>query len=139
MFSSHEHRGNTDFRKKRNNAWKTTLCFILTLFTFATLVFVPNSFAQDDSPEYVVRQIFFYPSDLQPWQDVDTTLDELVGHVQQFYADEMERHGFGRKTFRLETDAQGNPVRHYVEGKFTKEHYANNIIEQANEEISEQF
>ena len=118
---------------------KTTLCFILTLFVFVTLAFVPNSFAQDNSPEYVVRQIFFYPSDLQPWQDVDSTLDKLVKHVQQFYADEMERHGFGRKTFQLETDTQGNPVRHYVKGKFTKEHYTKNIIRKANVEISEQF
>ena len=79
---------------------KTTLYFTLTLLTFTMLAFVPHSFAQNDLSEYVVRQIFFYPSDLQPWQDVDTTLDELVGHVQQFYADEMERHGFGRKTFQ---------------------------------------
>ena len=118
---------------------KTTLCFTLTLLIFLTLAFVPNSFAQDDSPEYIIRQIFFYPSDLQPWRDVDITLDKLVGHVQQFYADEMERHGFGRKTFRFETDAQGNPVRHYVEGKFIKEHYTGNEIGKAKEEISEQF
>ena len=41
---------------------KTTLCFILILFTFLTLAFVPNSFAQ----EYVVRVIYFHPNDIEP-------------------------------------------------------------------------
>lgn len=118
---------------------KTILCLTLTLLTFVTLAFVPNAFAQDDSPEYVVRQIYFHPNDLEPIEDIDATLDKWVKHVQQFYTDEMERHGFGRKTFQLETDAQGNPVRHYVKGKFTNEHYRSNPIGKANEEISEQF
>ena len=118
---------------------KTILCFTLTLLTFVTLAFVPNSFAQDADPEYVVRQIYFHPSDLGPLPDIDATLDKWVEHVQQLYADEMERHGFGRKTFRLETDALGKTVRHYVKGKFTKEHYVKNGTSKANAEISEQF
>ena len=118
---------------------KTTVYFTLTLLIFVTLTFLPNSFGQDASPEYVVRQIYFHPSDLGPLQDIDATLDKWVEHVQQFYADEMERHGFGRKTFRLETDAHGKTVRHYVKGKFTKEHYVKNGISKANGEISEQF
>ena len=118
---------------------KTILCFTLTLITSVMLTLVPNIFAQAPSPQYVVRQIYFYPSDLPPPQNIDPTLDKLVGRVQEFYADEMERHGFGRKTFRLETDEFGEPVRHYVEGKFAKEHYTGNEIGKANEEISEQF
>ena len=45
---------------------KTTLCFILTLLTFATLIFVPNSFAQETSPEYVVRVIYFFQTTDNP-------------------------------------------------------------------------
>ena len=118
---------------------KMTLCFTLTLITFVMFTFMPNSFAQDDSPKYVIKQIYFHPSDLVPLQNMDATLDKWVEDVQRFFADEMERHGFGRKTFQLETDAQGNPVRHYVKGKFTNEHYRSNGIRKANEEISEQF
>ena len=115
---------------------KTTLCFISTLLTLLTLAFVPNSFAQGTSPEYVVRQIYFHPRDLQPTKA--ETLDKLVSEVQELYADEMERHGFGRKTFRLETDALGEPVRHYVKGKFTTAHYKkNDWTTQAHEEIKE--
>ena len=40
---------------------KTTLYFTLTLLIFAVLAFVPNSFAQDDSSEYIVRAIYFIP------------------------------------------------------------------------------
>ena len=118
---------------------KTTSCFIFPLLTFVMFVFVPNAFTQNNSPEYVVRQIYFHPSDLGTLQDIDATLDKWVEHVQQFYADEMERHGFGRKTFKLETDAVGKTVRHYVKGKFTNEHYQSNRIGKVNEEISKQF
>ena len=122
-----------------NELMKTTLCLTFTLFALVTLMFVPNSFAQDESPEYVIRQIYFHPSDLVLLKNIDATLDKWVGDVQQFYADEMERHGYGRKTFQLETDAQGNPVRHYVKGKCTNKHYRSNRIAKANEEIREQF
>ena len=118
---------------------KTILCFTLTLLTFTMRVFVPNSFAQETSPEYVVRQIYFHPSDRQLHQDIDTTLDALVNEVQQFYANEMERHGFGRKTFRLETDVLGKRVRHYVEGKFPTIDYRTDRINKAHREINEHF
>ena len=100
---------------------KTTLC--LTFLIFLTLAVVPNSFAQDASPEYVVRVIYFIPSDLQPSEATEVKLDPIAKDVQQFYADEMERHGFGRKTFTLETDALGNTVIHSVRGEFTNSHY----------------
>ncbi|MDE0043507.1 MAG: hypothetical protein OXT74_15815, partial [Candidatus Poribacteria bacterium] len=45
--------------------------------------------------------------------------------TQQFYADVMEYHGFGRKTFRLETDATGHVVVHHVNGKYSDAHYQN--------------
>ena len=109
--------------EKDNLHMKNRLNLTLTLITFVMFTLVSNSFAQDTSPLYVVRQIYFYPSDLQLSQDTDATLDKLVGRVQQFYADEMERHGFGRKTFRLETNELGEPVRHYVRGKFDNDYY----------------
>ena len=89
---------------------KTIRHFTLTLLTFVTLAFVPNSFAQ----EYVVRVIYFHPNDIEPQEDSVNTLKAMVKDVQTFYADEMERHGYGRKTFRLETDAAGDVVVHYL-------------------------
>lgn len=102
---------------------KTTLYFRLTLLTFVTLAFVSNNFAQDVSPEYVVRVIYFIPKDRQPRADMDKTLDTLIKNAQKFYADQMEAHGFGRKTFRLETDDAGDVVVHHVNGKFNDAYY----------------
>ena len=102
---------------------KTILCLTLTLLTFVSLAFVSNSFAQDASPKYVVRVTYFYPSDREPSEALETKLDAMVKDIQQSYADEMERHGFGRKTFRLETDENGNIVKHRFKGKSTSSHY----------------
>ena len=91
---------------------KTTLYFTLTLLAFVTLAFVPNSFAQ----EYIVRVIYFHPNDIEPQEDSVNTLKTMMKDIQTFYADEMERHGYGRKTFRLETDANDNVMLHYMRG-----------------------
>ena len=66
---------------------KTTLCFILTLLTFVTHAFVPNSFAQDTSPEYIVRVIYFYPNDIEPQEDSINTLGTMIKDVQEFFAE----------------------------------------------------
>ena len=64
----------------------------------------------------IVRLIYFRDRARQPQPDRDAKMDRLIKDVQQFYADEMERHGFGRKTFEFETDAHGNAVVHHVIG-----------------------
>ena len=70
-----------------------------------------------------VRLIYFLPSDRAPQQDIDAKLDMLIKDVQQSYAEVMEYHGFGRRTFTLETDATGKAVVHHVKGKFNDEYY----------------
>ena len=55
----------------------------------------------------VVRLIYRLPEDKEPTPNVTEELDKLIRKVQKFYADEMERHGFGRKTFTFETDKNG--------------------------------
>ena len=59
--------------------------------------------------------------------DIDTKLDTLIKNVQKFYANEMERHGFGGKTFAFETDAAGNAVVHPINGQFASSYYAGNL------------
>ena len=70
-----------------------------------------------------VRLIYFLPSDRSPQQDIDAKMDSLIKDVQQSYAEVMEYHGFGRRTFTLETDATGKAVVHHVKGKFNDEYY----------------
>ena len=86
-----------------------------------------------------VRMIYFLPSDRSPQRDIDTKLDTLIGDVQQFYADEMQRHGLGGKTFTFETDATGKAVVHHVDGQFTDSYYRQNTFRKVWEEIREQF
>ena len=118
---------------------KTKHTLIFTLITFLTLSFLPNSFAQVDSSENVVRVIYFIPNDREPDPDIDEKLEILIKDVQMFYADQMEAHGFGRKTFRLETDESGKIVAHHVEGEFNETYYHNQNFGNALMEINTKF
>ena len=64
-----------------------------------------------------VRLIYFLPSDREVRPERASALSQMITEVQEFYADEMERHGFGRKTFTLETDTGGIPVVHFIRGE----------------------
>ena len=86
-----------------------------------------------------VRLIYFLPSDRSPQQNIDTKLDTLIRDVQQFYTDEMERHGFEGKTFTFENDATGKAVVHRVDGQFTDSYYRQNSFHKVWDEIREQF
>ena len=90
----------------------------------------------------IVRLIYFLPLNRLPQPDIDAKLDAQIKEIQQFYADQMESHGFGRKTFQFETDATGKAVVHHVNGRFTDAHYqdqSTQIIDKVWEEIHERF
>ena len=112
---------------------KTTLCFTLILFTFVTIAFVPNSFAQE------VKVIYFIPNDRTAQPDIDSKIDSLLKEAQQFYADVMETNGFSRKTFSLETDADENVVVHHFTGQFNDTYYHNGTTRKVKAEISQNF
>ena len=54
-----------------------------------------------------VRLIYYLPKDKDPSPNITQKIDNTIRRVQKHYADEMERHGFGRKTFTFETDENG--------------------------------
>ncbi|MDE0316087.1 MAG: leucine-rich repeat domain-containing protein, partial [Candidatus Poribacteria bacterium] len=72
-----------------------------------------------------VRVVYFLPKDRQPQPDIDAKLDKLIKDTQQLFTDQMERHGYGRKTFQIETDLNGKAVVHHIVGQFTEAHYSN--------------
>ncbi len=76
-----------------------------------------------DEKQPMVRLIYFFPRDRQPQPDINAKIDELIKDTQKLYADEMERHGFGRKTFRFETDSHGNAIVYHVKGRFLDQEY----------------
>ena len=60
----------------------------------------------------VVRIVYTLTKDEEPAPNITHKLDKTIRDVQDFYADEMERHGFGRKTFTFETDENGKAKIH---------------------------
>ena len=70
-----------------------------------------------------VRMIYFLPNDRPFQQEVVDSMKVTIRQIQTFFADHMEAHGHGRKTFRFETDAQGDPVVHRVDGGHPNSYY----------------
>ena len=88
---------------------------------------------------YTVRLIYFRPSDRQPRPYIDAQMDTLIKRVQQGYANDMERHGFGRKTFTFEADSMGKAVVHHVNGQFTADYYEYETFDKVRKKVNEQF
>ena len=107
---------------------KTTLFLLLTVLPL-TVVFLSYNHAQGTEPERLVRLIYFLPSDATPQRGINTKLDALIKDVQKFYANEMERHGHGRKSFAIETNKNGKVVVYRVKGQFVETHYLQNTAE----------
>ena len=80
----------------------------------------PQQLELATTPTDVVKIIYFLPKDKEPTPNITEKLDKLIREVQDFYADEMERHGFGRKTFTFETDENGNAKVYLYKGNKTK-------------------
>ena len=102
---------------------KATLYFTLILLTWTMLAFLPNSLsAEVERP--IVRVIYFIPNDLKPQPGINERIDAQVKRVQTLFADLMEAHGFGRKTFVFEEKA-GKVVVHHRQGTRNERHYRN--------------
>ena len=76
---------------------KTSQGFMTALLTLVALTFLSSSFAQETSPQFVVRIIYFVPNDREPRQNIDIQLVGLIKLAQERFADLMENQGFSRK------------------------------------------
>ena len=67
--------------------------------------------------------VYFLGSDTEPRPDYERRLSELLLYLQQFYGREMQRHGYGARSFGLDIKSPGrvniieykakNPAAHY--------------------------
>ena len=64
-----------------------------------------------------VRMIYFLPNDRPYRTEMVQNMKDQILKVQTFYAEQMDAHGYGRRTFRVETDPQGEPMVHRVDGQ----------------------
>ena len=74
-----------------------------------------------------VRMIYFLPNDRPFRQEVVDSMKVAIRRVQAFYAEQMQAHGYGNRTFRIETDAQGEPLVHRVDGRHSESYYLRHI------------
>ena len=82
--------------------------------------------------QFIVKTVYFQPTDApNPTRQIFDFLNKSA----DFYRNEMERHGYGRKTFKLETDGAGNPGIHHVRGKHNTAHYQNDTYNRVNSEL----
>ena len=75
-----------------------------------------------------VRMIYFLPNDGPFRQEVVDLMKVRIHQVQTFYAEQMQAHGYGNKTFRFETDAQGEPLVHRVDGQHPGSYYHEPLV-----------
>jgi len=90
-----------------------------------------------------VRLIYFLPNDRAYRTEVVQRMKDEIRFVQDFYAEEMQSHGYGNITFQVETDIQGDPVVHRFDGQQPDNHYSNKTREEIHayvfDEIAKMF
>ena len=86
-----------------------------------------------------VRLIYFLPNGRPYRTDVVQQMKDEILKVQTFYAEQMEQHGFGWKTFTFETDATGQAMVHRVDGQFTDSYYYQDTSDKVRQELAERF
>lgn len=95
------------------------ILFLLILSVFVSTCL--NSYSLD---QYMVRTIYFMPTDsLDKSEQLD--LNDIMKSIRLTYLNEMDRHGFPGKTFNLETDNNNKVVVHKVKGNSDKVFYKN--------------
>ena len=76
-----------------------------------------------------LRMIYFLPNDRPYRASVVQKMKDMIRTVQTFYAEQMEAHGYGKITFRVETDPQGEPMVHRVDGHYPDSHYLDTTVD----------
>jgi hypothetical protein len=94
---------------------------------------------RDVRQPFTVRVIYVLPNDAQPWEEVSQRATDCLEDLQWFFADEMDRLGYGPKTFEIAHDDSGALVFHQVRSTKDKnefqEHRMNNCKRAAGNEL----
>ena len=84
-----------------------------------------------------MRVIYFKPKGEAP---VDhAKYDKLIKGMQEWFRNEMIRHGYGNKTFKLETDGKGDLKIHTINGKHPGEHYTEDLFNTYYQKMSKEI
>ena len=86
-----------------------------------------------------VRMIYFLPNDWPYRANVVDSMKTVIKQSQTFYRDQMQAHGYGNWTFRVETGAEGEPMVHRVDGQRAFSHYDNTLGNAVIAELEQAF
>ena len=87
----------------------------------------------------IVRLIYFLPNDRPFRADVVQRMKDEIRNLQAFFSEQMQVHGYGDRTFRFETDEQGEPLVHRVDGQHPDSYYLDDTVGPVREEIEQTF
>ena len=73
-----------------------------------------------------LRMIYFLPNDRPYRAEVVQRMKDEILDIQTFFAAQMDTHGYGKKTFRVEIDPQDEPIVHRMDGQYADSRYFNN-------------
>lgn len=110
----------------------TALAALLPLT--ASAVDIPQHFSQEakarlaDSirlapTEHQLNIVYFHGNDVEPAKDYERRLSELFVYLQQFYAKEMSRNGFGPRSFGMSMLPNGNVDIITIQGSLPHKEY----------------
>ena len=85
-----------------------------------------------------VRLIYFLPNDRPYRAEMVQRMKDEILRIQVFYAESMKAHGYNM-TFKIETDAQGKPVVHRVDGQQSEIYYVDDTSSIVRTEIQQVF
>ena len=108
--------------------------YIYSLVFLLALIFVEIS-----SANFIVQTIYFQPTDAPNIDNVRNNIQKLMLETQELYGNELDRQGFGKKTFDLEKDNNGLVLVHHVVAKNNSNHYVNNTWNNVLPELPDQF
>ena len=112
-------------------------CLVFTLLTFLILSIGIQNVSYGQANTRTVRLFYFLPNDRPYRAEVVEAMKTGILEVQSFYAEQMGTHGHGNMTFNIETDAQGVPIVHRVNGDYKDSHYKDR--DRPENEISREF
>lgn len=89
---------------------------------------------------FTVRGAYIKPTDAPAPNDaVISKFKSMLPDIQILYQKEMARHGYGPKTFRLETDHTGEPTIQIVNGRHNMATYQGNTASVVEAELLQKF
>ena len=86
-----------------------------------------------------VRLIYFLPNDRPYRADIVQRMKDDILNIQAFYVEAMQAHGYQDMTFKVETDAQGKPIVHRVDGQQSDIYYIDDTSNTVRTEIRQVF